>query len=120
MYVHFTVSYVNYYFDNYLYKFIYKSFYITRINENQYLLSYYIDNRPYKTVIEIQKGPMNIISVSNNPNEHDSDLFSKLSSFRTKSIEVTPHVLGVEKLFVKFLDGDDKEFKENDIIPLTK
>lgn len=113
-----SMNYVQYHLKTIMNKYyIQNTFKILPIDNTHFQLSYRIHNKEYNTIINIQKGPMNILSVSDRDKDsHSESLLTKLSTYRTKSVHVTPKLLGVDRLFVSYLDGDSKEFKENDCI----
>lgn len=85
------------------------------INKTHYRLNYYINNKEYNSIVKIQKGPMKVISVSDN---NENDLFELLSTYRSSSVNVTPKLLGVDEVNVLYIDGDSKTFKCDDHIEL--
>lgn len=94
---------------------------ITRVDKNTSILTYTLDGRIYKNVLDHRKGPPLVLLVTD---ENGDDLTSEVVPFLGPKRDwhrrdFTPKFWNKELLEFELATGENKEFKGEEIIKLT-
>jgi len=94
---------------------------ITRVDKNTSILTYTLDGRLYKTVLDHRKGPPLVLLVTD---ESGDDLTSEVVPFLGPKRDwhrrdFTPKFWNKELLEFELATGENKEFQNDEVIRLT-
>jgi hypothetical protein len=104
---------------------------IKKLNKNKYELTYIIEGKLYKLVVNVTRGPSPVLQVINN---HNNDVTSQIipyigPNYNWHKNQFTPDFFGYESLSFELADGNEytvknktsiKSFNNSDSTPHTK
>jgi hypothetical protein len=87
---------------------------VKKIDKHRYEITYIINNRTYKMIVKVPKGPVDITNVKAN----DVDITKEILPYYgcTPEINLTPNFYGYNKLTFEYINGDIKDFEDNEVI----
>ena len=94
--------------------------YIKELSKEKYEIGYTLNSKLYKLIINVKKGPKNIICVTDEHNKDITDIIEQYSGpnedFHGKYY--TPKCLGYKKLSFIFSNGSEKKIDETEKIKI--
>jgi len=87
---------------------------VKKIDKHRYEITYIINNRTYKMIVKVPKGPVNIASVKANEVDISKEILPYYGC--TPEINLTANFFGYNKLTFEYINGEVKEFEDNEVI----
>jgi hypothetical protein len=87
---------------------------VKKIDKHRYEITYIINNKTYKTIVKVPKGPSYITNITSNGinvTEHVLPYYGCLPD-----TEFTPNILGYDELTFEYFDGKKESYVDNMVI----
>lgn len=88
---------------------------VKKVDKHRYEITYIINNRTYKTIVRVPKGPVNITKISTSNGVNVTERVISYYGCRPDT-ELSPNFLGYDELTFEYIDGKTERFTDNEII----